>query len=129
MFRYLVVWKIHSCPFQKIIAAMDRKNEDFDKLLECSICLEQIKSPKMLLCQHSFCLRPCLENIFQSNVRDLNGKSKVVCPLCRRAFRYSSLETIPDDLKLKSLLEIRINQLLKENVEIPSANGTLIFVL
>ena len=96
---------------------MDRKNQDFDKLLECSICLEQIKSPKMLPCQHSFCLEPCLESLFQSNRDPLEGMNTVECPLCRQSSRYFFATDIPDDLKLKTLLEIRINQLLAENVE------------
>ena len=105
---------------------MDRKNQDFDKLLECSICLEQIKSPKMLPCQHSFCLEPCLKNLFESN-RDPLEKGRVECPLCRHSSQYNFVQEIPDDLKLKTLLEIRINQLLTENVESagPGANGML----
>ena len=103
---------------------MDRKNQDFDKLLECSICLEQIKSPKMLPCQHSFCLEPCLKNFFQSNRDPLERRMHTVkCPLCRQSSRYFFVTEIPDDLKLKTLLEIRINQLLTENVEIAGENG------
>ena len=101
---------------------MDRKNQDFDKLLECSICLEQIKSPKMLPCQHSFCLEPCLEKFFQSNILE-RGLHTVKCPLCRQSSRYFFVTEIPDDLKLKTLLEIRINQLLAENVETAGADG------
>ena len=101
---------------------MDRKNQDFDKLLECSICLEQIKSPKMLPCQHSFCLEPCLENFFKSNPLE-RGMHTVKCPLCRQSSRYFFVTEIPDDLKLKTLLEIRINQLLTENVETADAIG------
>ena len=37
--------------------------EGIEKILECPICLEQIKNPKMLPCQHSFCLKNCLENL------------------------------------------------------------------
>ena len=36
---------------------------EVDKLLECSVCLEEFKQPKMLKCQHSFCFNPCLKNM------------------------------------------------------------------
>jgi len=49
------------------------------KHLECAVCLERIKEPKMLTCQHTFC-RGCLE---RSVVTDDQGKCEVTCPECK----------------------------------------------
>ena len=50
--------------------------ESFAKLLECSICLEQMVVPKILPCFHTFCLA-CLCKI-EPNVKTLQ------CPECRK---------------------------------------------
>ena len=36
-----------------------------EKLLECAICLERLKNPKMLPCQHTFC-ENCLQNLVEN---------------------------------------------------------------
>ena len=84
--------------------------EGVDKLLECPICFEQFKKPKMLKCQHSFCLEPCLKNMAKSNTF---GKMKyfVECPICRQGWSVSNLNNIPDNLSLKNLIELRKQQL------------------
>ena len=63
-------------------------HQDVDKLLECSVCLEQIKQPKMLTCQHTFCLDPCLIGL----VKRSNSKRKkytVECPICREKCSFA----------------------------------------
>ena len=57
-----------------------------NELTECSICTEVFTDPRVLPCQHTFCLK-CLVNY---------GKNRppgddMPCPLCRKEF------TIPDD--------------------------------
>lgn len=47
--------------------------------LQCSICLEGFKSPKLLPCFHSFC-KACLVTYAESNS---NNTGKFNCPLCR----------------------------------------------
>ena len=39
------------------------------QLLECSICLEEYRIPKMLPCQHTFCMDDCLKNLVDCNNR------------------------------------------------------------
>ena len=77
--------------------------QDVDEILKCSICLEQIKQPKMLNCQHSFCFKPCLENMAKSS----KDSHSVKCPECRGEHFYTVLSDIPDNLHLKKLLEAR----------------------
>ena len=48
--------------------------------LECGICLDQYKDPKLLSCFHVFC-KQCLERL----VLQEEGQSILRCPNCRRA--------------------------------------------
>lgn len=47
--------------------------------LECPICKNIFKDPKILLCLHSFC-RSCLESFDVIGA----GTNSIVCPLCRK---------------------------------------------
>ena len=89
--------------------------EDLDKLLECPVCLEQFKQPKVLKCQHSFCLDPCLIKMAKKGVgtRPRPASSKfqiqylVECAICRKKCTVADLNNFPDNLSLKNLIEIR----------------------
>ena len=74
-------------------------------LWDCPVCLDQIKQPKMLRCQHSFCLDPCLQNMVVTEYR--NGRKKIKCAICDKSYVVNSLDAIPDNLQMKNLLEIR----------------------
>ncbi|XP_033757656.1 transcription intermediary factor 1-alpha-like [Pecten maximus] len=54
------------------------------RLLDCSICLEQLHEPKSLPCLHSFC-QECLSTFI---TKDLSGKmasaTAFPCPVCRK---------------------------------------------
>ena len=80
--------------------------EEVDKMLECAICLEEIKQPKMLQCPHSFCLDPCLKNLANAQGK----KFSLVCPVCRKTSSVEDLNDLPDNYHLKSLIEIRQKQ-------------------
>lgn len=59
---------------------MSNLGENVESLIQCSLCLETLREPKLLPCLHRFCLE-CLENA----VRAL-GKGRLKsfsCPLCR----------------------------------------------
>ena len=99
-------------------------HQDVDKLLECSICLEQIKRPKMLTCQHTFCLKPCLFKLAKNDNSQRN-KYTIECPICREKYSFEAgnweldkgyspktraLNNLPDNLHLKNLLDIRKSQ-------------------
>ncbi|XP_038062640.1 E3 ubiquitin-protein ligase TRIM56-like [Patiria miniata] len=48
--------------------------------LECDICADKYKQPKVLDCMHSFCQK-CLEQYYTSRYA---GQPKIPCPVCRR---------------------------------------------
>lgn len=39
------------------------KMEQFEQLLTCAICLDRYRIPKLLPCQHSFCMEPCMDGL------------------------------------------------------------------
>ena len=60
------------------IMATSSLRSKFEKHLTCSVCLEQLKDPKVLPCLHSFC-HDCIVKLAK------NGKSKnMACPECRK---------------------------------------------
>ncbi|XP_038062370.1 E3 ubiquitin-protein ligase TRIM56-like [Patiria miniata] len=54
--------------------------EKISNHLECDICQEKYKRPKVLDCQHSFC-ETCLEKYYTTRYA---GQPKIPCPVCRR---------------------------------------------
>ncbi|CAH1799417.1 unnamed protein product [Owenia fusiformis] len=52
--------------------------DKFRDILICEICMDNLNEPKLLPCQHSFCLC-CLETMVRSNHR----ARFITCPVCR----------------------------------------------
>eukprot|EP00058_Branchiostoma_floridae_P018456 XP_002603945.1 hypothetical protein BRAFLDRAFT_102373 [Branchiostoma floridae] len=68
--------------------------------LTCSICLELFTRPKVLPCQHTFCLSPCLEN--------LAGRGGTLkCAVCRQQVRLprQGVASLPDNLMAANMCE------------------------
>lgn len=81
-----------------------------EDLVICAICLERLSSPKMLSCQHTFCLS-CL-------LSQLGDRDYIKCPTCSREQKLSNksdINNLPSNLYMDSLL-----QLLKDNTSSPS---------
>ena len=77
--------------------------------IKCPICLEQLKQPKILPCQHTYCLE-CLEEVAK-----LNNPNTVHCPECRREFKVphgSGVKGFPENRLMKFLLEKKKSVLL-----------------
>ena len=56
---------------------MTYSGEHVQRLLQCPVCLDRFKQPKLLPCQHTFCLSPCLEGLVDRLTRIIR------CPECR----------------------------------------------
>ena len=80
--------------------------EALEKILECPICLEKIENPKMLPCQHSFCMKNCLENIVLRNSVD-QRRQQLTCPICRKQFPVpeNGISGFPNNYVLQNLLD------------------------
>ena len=66
------------------MAKVSSSAEKFKKELECAICLEQYKEPKVLPCLHSFC-KECVEGLLPKE-----GLAwRVECPYCMSTVEVS----------------------------------------
>ena len=94
---------------------------DVDKLLECPICLEQLKQPKMLKCQHTFCFDPCLQKM--AKMIRKKKKYQIECAICREKCAVEELSDFADNLYVKNLLEIRNNPPKSQNTTVLGGDG------
>ncbi|CAG7785220.1 unnamed protein product [Allacma fusca] len=76
--------------------------EQFDQLLTCCVCLDRYRNPKLLPCQHSFCMEPCMEGLVDYVRR------QVKCPECRAEHRipYQGVQAFPTNVTLQRFLEL-----------------------
>lgn len=78
--------------------------EHFEQLLTCCVCLDRYRNPKLLPCQHSFCMEPCMEGLVDYVRR------QVKCPECRAEHRipYQGVQAFPTNVTLQRFLELRM---------------------
>ncbi len=57
--------------------------KELAKHLECGICLQTFKEPKVLDCHHSYC-KKCLERLVITTVHVGRHEHEISCPECRR---------------------------------------------
>ncbi|XP_065341578.1 RING finger protein nhl-1 isoform X1 [Cloeon dipterum] len=78
--------------------------EQFEQLLTCAICLDRYRIPKLLPCQHSFCMEPCMDGLVDYVRR------QVKCPECRAEHRipYQGVQGFPTNVTLQRFLELHI---------------------
>ena len=71
--------------------------------LECSLCLDTFKQPKLLPCFHVFCKSPCLEKLVTKDGRSLT------CPTCRHIVPLSErgVAGLQSDFHIDHLFEIQ----------------------
>ena len=74
-----------------------------DEQLECSICFDNFKKPKLLPCFHVFCASPCLEKLVAKDGHSLT------CPTCRHIVPLSKkgVDGLQSDFHIDCLFEIR----------------------
>ena len=71
--------------------------------LECSICTNDFTEPKVLDCQHTFCLG-CLQELKEGH----SPHSKTIpCPLCRHitTLKENGVAGLPNNFTLRALVE------------------------
>ncbi|XP_033646213.1 E3 ubiquitin-protein ligase TRIM56-like [Asterias rubens] len=95
-------------------SALEKIRKDY---LECSICHEEYREPKLLDCLHSFC-KHCLLEYQTTNYKDAK---MLICPLCRKETQLP--ETGVEDFKSNFILTGLAGQL--EQVSL-SANSKLV---
>ncbi|CAH1708499.1 unnamed protein product [Chironomus riparius] len=78
--------------------------EQFEQLLTCCVCLDRYRNPKLLPCQHSFCMEPCMDGLTDYVRR------QVKCPECRAEHRipYNGVQGFPTNVTLQRFLELHI---------------------
>ncbi|XP_038053618.1 E3 ubiquitin-protein ligase TRIM56-like, partial [Patiria miniata] len=94
-------------------AATQTVLDKISKELECPICFCRFKDPKMLNCQHSFCLK-CLEKMV--------SRKKIKCPICRKETQVpdGGVQKLSPSLLLSSLVD-KVN---KEEQALRHASST-----
>ncbi|BFZ02298.1 hypothetical protein BsWGS_05337 [Bradybaena similaris] len=81
---------------------MSLASEHVQRLLQCAVCLERFKQPKLLPCQHTFCLTPCLEGLVDRRTRSIR------CPECRadHFVPRNGPASFPNNLTIIGFLEL-----------------------
>ena len=83
-----------------------------DQELQCEHCYQMFRDPRMLPCQHTFCLE-CLENV--SKLPKNLERKRIICPyyLCRGKHdlpREDDVKAFPKNMVKEFLLEIKKNR-------------------
>ena len=90
---------------------MEESSAKIQKLLECPICLETNFKPKMLPCQHTFCLKCSREMTF----KEIIGRGRfryivmeIKCALCRKWYDLTNRgpDGLANNLTLVQLLAL-----------------------
>ena len=79
---------------------MASKAVDLEKQVECPICLEQFKEPKVLSCLHSYC-KSCLQKYV---TKTSDKQHKITCPECRQETQVLPNHQVNSELKVLWIL-------------------------
>ena len=93
-------------------------SNSISEILECPICFQEMSEPKMLPCQHTFCLQ-CTQKVTQKvDTKNL----QVQCALCQRKHQLpvNGAIGLPNNSTLVALLEMTSS--FKVNLVISEAN-------
>ncbi|KAJ8926023.1 hypothetical protein NQ315_009878 [Exocentrus adspersus] len=95
-----------------------------DELVQCGICLERLSDPRMLPCQHTFCLTCLQTHLIAKNLKvkaDAPSMDQMKlglshdikrfqCPVCQKEIAlekgFDSLEDLPKNLYIDSLFKL-----------------------
>ena len=70
--------------------------------LECAICMEVMKEPVSLNCQHNFC-RECIASVLASGTEEEEGEIR--CPTCRKRSRVPTGDQLPENKLLATMCD------------------------
>ncbi|UJR33909.1 hypothetical protein I4U23_021328 [Adineta vaga] len=77
------------------------KFEKLEDLLQCVICLDRFQTPKVLPCQHTFCLS-CLQRMY------ITQRQTLTCPTCRKVTHLTQGPTeLPGNILLTNLMDVQ----------------------
>lgn len=82
-------------------------DDQLEHLIMCAVCLEHLKSPKMLYCGHTFC-KLCLTSIVAKNKK----RDVLSCPECRTEHKIPSagIDGFPDNRTAAAFVELYQNK-------------------
>eukprot|EP00117_Sycon_ciliatum_P003736 scpid54026/ scgid8400/ E3 ubiquitin-protein ligase TRIM33; Ectodermin homolog; Protein moonshine; Transcription intermediary factor 1-gamma; Tripartite motif-containing protein 33 len=76
--------------------------EEIEELLQCAICLDTLCDPRMLACQHTFCLK-CLGML--PSHREADDSTVISCPSCREEHTVASVNSLAKNHLVLQLLD------------------------
>ena len=85
-------------------------------MLECPICQEQFTEPRVLPCQHTFCLH-CLGKIREHQ----STTESIPCPVCRATYHLSTagIDALPKNIFAANLIDI----VRQDDVQVQAGSG------
>ena len=108
-------------------------NDTVKSILECAICIEELRDPKTLPCNHSFCKR-CLADILKSKYVKKDGSlltptkaTSIPCPTCKAQSQgFRSLDDINTMFIINQLLDAQMKERGEsQKVSLPCACGKI----
>lgn len=92
--------------------------QQIQQRLTCPVCLDRYKQPKLLPCQHSFCLAPCLVNLVERQTRTIK------CPECRVLHHIppSGVDAFPNNITIMRFLDLDLSNIERLNETISNEN-------
>ena len=77
-----------------------------EQRLTCPICLDRFQQPKLLPCQHTFCMTPCLINLIDRSNR------RIKCPECRsvHALPIQGIDAYPNNITILRFLDLDLSK-------------------
>lgn len=77
---------------------------NLNELVKCEICNQSLNKPRMLPCQHTFCLS-CL----QLNYDEKSVNGNWYCPICERKYQFDNRDAfirMPTNVYLESIFDL-----------------------
>lgn len=73
----------------------------FNELVMCGMCGFKLTKPKMLSCQHTFCLA-CL----RADAKRISSNESYQCTTCKSSAPVTDFKDLPDNIHVNNLLDI-----------------------